>query len=234
MPRTNNGSGTTLHVNHAIIHTASIDVAIMRLNKKQVTLSVFRQLDEESIFLSDGSLRGTPWGRVNYTWKDNKPGTAFHVVWQDGEYLKRSAVPKTPIVIPRNDYRSKDPVEIRTFKSYKPWIYLDTEEEEEEEINRLIDKIQKGSNVYLYVEDADVDDKESDWNRNHLRTIAKKVGVDDNEFADAEDWKSVADLITQECRIWKQILEVKMELLTEDLQSRFREMSQLTQLFIAV
>jgi hypothetical protein len=79
---------------HATLHTASIDIQIMRLDRKQVTMAVFRQLDEESVFLADGSLRGTPWGRVNYTWNANRPGTAFHVVWQDGECLKRSQVPK--------------------------------------------------------------------------------------------------------------------------------------------
>jgi len=82
-----------LHKQHAVVHTASIDVHIMRLDKRQVTMSVFRQLDEESVFLTDGTLRGTVWGRVNYLWKDNPKGTAFHVVWQDGDRLKRCAVP---------------------------------------------------------------------------------------------------------------------------------------------
>lgn len=85
---------TVLDKRHATVHTAAIDVKIMRLDKKQVTLSVFRQLDEELIFNADGTLRGTPWGRVNYTWKGNKNGTVFHVVWQDGDKLKRSPVPK--------------------------------------------------------------------------------------------------------------------------------------------
>src|SRR4051812_9584559 len=83
-----------LNRQHAIIHTATIDVKIMRIDKKQVTLSVFRQLPEESIFLADGSLRGIPWGRVNYLWGDQeKRKVAFHVVWQDGNKLKRCEVP---------------------------------------------------------------------------------------------------------------------------------------------
>lgn len=93
-----NGDGKqrayALHKQHAVVHTASIDVKIMRLDKRQVTMSVFRQLDEELIFAADGSLRGTPWGRVSYLWKDNREGTAFHVVWQDGDRIKRSPVPK--------------------------------------------------------------------------------------------------------------------------------------------
>ncbi len=84
----------TLTKDHAIIHTATIDVKIMRLNKRQVTMAVFRQLDAESIFNSNGTLAGKPWGRVNYTWKDSPRGTAFHIVWQDGDSIKRSAVPR--------------------------------------------------------------------------------------------------------------------------------------------
>jgi hypothetical protein len=97
--RNGDGRGYQLHKNHAVVHTASIDVKIIRLDKRQLTLSVFRQLDEEPIFLSNGSLVGTPWGRVNYTWKGNPRGTAFHVVWQHGDYLKRSPVPYTDRII---------------------------------------------------------------------------------------------------------------------------------------
>ncbi len=82
-----------LNKNHAIVHTATIDVKVLRLDKKQMTLSVFRQLDEELIFTSDGTLRGTPWGRVNYLWPGCREGTVFHVVWQDGDKLKRSPIP---------------------------------------------------------------------------------------------------------------------------------------------
>jgi hypothetical protein len=88
------GNGYQLHREHAIVHTGSIDVKIIRLDKRQLTMAVFRQLDEESIFLLDGSLRGVPWGRINYTWKGNPDDTAFHVIWQDGDYLKRSPVPE--------------------------------------------------------------------------------------------------------------------------------------------
>jgi hypothetical protein len=89
---------TVLTKNHVVVHTASINVKILRLEKKQVTLSVFRQLDEESVFLSDGTFRGQLWGRVNYTWKGNQAGTAFHVVWQKGDRLMRSCVPDLTLV----------------------------------------------------------------------------------------------------------------------------------------
>jgi hypothetical protein len=84
----------TLHKDHAIVHTATIDVKVLRIDRRQLTLSVFRQLDEQLIFLGDGTLNGTPWGRVNYTWKENRENTAFHVIYQVGDVLKRSPVPE--------------------------------------------------------------------------------------------------------------------------------------------
>lgn len=90
--------GCRISKDQAVIHTASIDVKILRLNKRQLTLAVFRQLEEELIFLADGSLRGLPWGKINYTWKENRPGTAFHVIYQVGDTLYRSPVPGKQVV----------------------------------------------------------------------------------------------------------------------------------------
>lgn len=74
------------------VETPTVDVQVIRLDKKQMTMSVFRQLDEELVFLADGGLRGRVWGRVNYKWKDSLASTEYYVVWQDGEFLKRSPV----------------------------------------------------------------------------------------------------------------------------------------------
>jgi hypothetical protein len=73
---TGDGDRVPLHKGHAIIHTATVDLKILRLDGKQMTLSTFRQLDEANILEGgDGPstyfptrLPGTPWGRVNYTW----------------------------------------------------------------------------------------------------------------------------------------------------------------------
>jgi hypothetical protein len=89
---------------HAIIHTASIDVKIMRLDKKQVTLSVFRQLKERKIFelefyqVGDSwnpkvTLLGTPWGIVNYVWDKCESWTRYHLVWQDGNEIYWMSLP---------------------------------------------------------------------------------------------------------------------------------------------
>lgn len=87
----------------------SVDVKVMRIGKRQVTQSVFRQLPFRMIFdfdnenlmvsFSYGLLLGEPWGFVNYFWKDCDPrdGGVFatgghphtHVVWQEGGTLYR-------------------------------------------------------------------------------------------------------------------------------------------------
>jgi hypothetical protein len=82
--------------NQATVHTATVDVKIMRLGKKQVTLSVFRRIHQKSI-LRPGklkpSLRGIPWGRVNYTWKGNEEFVAYHIVWERNSRLFRMGLP---------------------------------------------------------------------------------------------------------------------------------------------
>lgn len=85
-----------LHKQHAVLHTAAIDVKIMRLEKRQVTLSVFRQLQEQSIFDPDkepARLVGTPWGRVQYLWKGCPDWANYHLVWQFENQLRRMPLP---------------------------------------------------------------------------------------------------------------------------------------------
>jgi hypothetical protein len=95
---TNNGTTRlgAIRKNHATVHTTTVDVKIMRLAKKQVTMSVFRQLDEKSIFREgklEPSLRGVPWGRVNYTWGENQYWADYHIVWQRNDRLFRMGLP---------------------------------------------------------------------------------------------------------------------------------------------
>jgi hypothetical protein len=82
----------------ASIQTAPVDVAVVRIGKRQMTLSAFRQLYEEPIFDHDrGQLRGLPWGLVNYHDKwcwSSAGGAHLHVVWQLGRELRQCNVPK--------------------------------------------------------------------------------------------------------------------------------------------
>lgn len=95
-----------LHRRHATVHTASIDVKIMRLDGKQMTLSMFRQLPEASIFDPDWvrydagpdkplRLVGVPWGIVRYVWEKSPVWADYYVVWSDGSTIYRMPVPLT-------------------------------------------------------------------------------------------------------------------------------------------
>ncbi|MFC8131577.1 hypothetical protein [Streptomyces sp. NPDC057302] len=79
---------------NATITTASIQVRALTIGKKQVTLAVFRQLEDEDIIKPlDAGLAGEPWGRVNYhpdKCADDKEH--IHVVWQKGDELRRATV----------------------------------------------------------------------------------------------------------------------------------------------
>jgi hypothetical protein len=89
--------GVVRHTGHAVVHTASIDVKVMRLDRRQMTLSVFRQLPERCIFRGgDGTpvLLGRPWGRVLYVWNRSPAFADYYLVWTDGARLYRTPLPE--------------------------------------------------------------------------------------------------------------------------------------------
>ncbi|WP_329521202.1 hypothetical protein [Spirillospora sp. NBC_01491] len=82
-----------LTVHNAEIKTAAVEIRMLTISGKQVTLAVFRQLREEPLIAEDGTLNGVPWGVVNY--HPNKcadQSEHLHVVWQSGIDLRRSTV----------------------------------------------------------------------------------------------------------------------------------------------
>ncbi len=85
----------SITITDASIKQVSIEVKVIKIDNKQMTLAVFRQLPEEPI-LNDltGELRGQPWGRVNYCpdCKDVVPH--FHIVWQKDNTLCRATIEK--------------------------------------------------------------------------------------------------------------------------------------------
>ena len=82
-----------ISVHKAEILTATVEVKTLRISGKQMTLSVFRQLLEESLHnTDDGSAKGTVWGRVNYYWGNCADGDHLHVVWQRDDALRRACV----------------------------------------------------------------------------------------------------------------------------------------------
>lgn len=86
-----------LTTHNASLTTVAVEVKALTVSGKQVTLSVFRQLQEEPVISSDGTLNGVPWGYVNYhpdRCSDESPH--WHIVWQQGDQLRRSRVTQEP------------------------------------------------------------------------------------------------------------------------------------------
>jgi len=54
------------HIMDVSISTATVDIQVMRIGTKQMTLAVFRQLPYRDIFHRSGKLVAPPWGWVNY------------------------------------------------------------------------------------------------------------------------------------------------------------------------
>ena len=86
-----------LTTQNAVITTAAVEVKTLTISGKQVTLAVFRQLKEEPLIAEDGTLRGEPWGAVNY--HPDRCSSApkhQHVVWQKGTELRRATIEGAP------------------------------------------------------------------------------------------------------------------------------------------
>lgn len=80
----------------AVVKTATVEVRSLTITGKQVTLAVFRQLQEEDLvdYFNGFELAGVPWGHVNYHPDKGcaDEGRHLHVVWQKGEELRRALV----------------------------------------------------------------------------------------------------------------------------------------------
>ena len=74
----------------ASITTATVTIKALQVGKKQMTISVFRQLPEAPLVDEDTlALLGQPWGYVNYRWGDQR-GTNF--IFQSGSRLYRDCI----------------------------------------------------------------------------------------------------------------------------------------------
>lgn len=88
-------NGRTITAHEATIKTASVDVKALTISGRQVTLSVFRQLiNSPLIDEQTGKFNGNPWGTVNYFWGDCSPSDHYHVVWQEGNEIRRTCARK--------------------------------------------------------------------------------------------------------------------------------------------
>jgi len=82
----------------ASLKTVVVEVKALVIGKRQVTLAVFRQLPKEDIFDFEGTLKGVPWGHVNYFWGAlwgdfHAEATVHHnIIWQREDQLLRCIV----------------------------------------------------------------------------------------------------------------------------------------------
>jgi hypothetical protein len=85
-------------VTEAVVKTVQVEIKALTLNGKQMTLSVFRQLEHDpliNIIYEDTNyylqLLGKPWGKVNYH-AHCLLYEHLHVIWQKNNELKQSTV----------------------------------------------------------------------------------------------------------------------------------------------
>lgn len=82
-----------INVENAQIRTAAVEIKTLTVSGRQVTLSLFRQILEESILDEiNFKLNGTPWGLVNYFHKECHESFKINVIWQKGNELRRCAI----------------------------------------------------------------------------------------------------------------------------------------------
>lgn len=137
---------------HATIHMMTVNIKTMQINNKQVTLSTFRQLKEESVVKENLSLRGALWGTVRYRWKDTPDWCSHYLVWQLGDELRRMSIPSVAKYREHENYRSVSEDMARSFGfgiySWDPRKYL---AECVEEVENLLWGFEKLDQLFIAV-----------------------------------------------------------------------------------
>jgi hypothetical protein len=64
----------------SVKHT-TVSVQNVYIGKRQLTQRVFKQIQHETLINKDGTLRGEPWGYVNYYWEHHYPYKPDHILW---------------------------------------------------------------------------------------------------------------------------------------------------------
>jgi hypothetical protein len=79
-----------LKTDEAMITTVSVTIQALKIGKKQMTQSIFRQLPEEPLVDEvEVVLNGSVWGHVCYYWKGTEETEGRHFVFQKGDRLVR-------------------------------------------------------------------------------------------------------------------------------------------------
>jgi hypothetical protein len=110
--------GRIINIHDAKVKTMSVGIKAMTINDRQVTLAVFRQLLDVDLISDDGTLNGIPWGIINYhpdKCADHSPH--LHIVWQDGEELRRATVMDPQHFDSHTSQAADDYLTLRTIQS---------------------------------------------------------------------------------------------------------------------
>jgi hypothetical protein len=208
-----------LSVETAEITTAAVEIKTLTVRGKQVTLALFRQLEEITLMSSrDGSLAGVPWGWVNYHPDKSCPSAGhIHVVWQKGNALYRSAV-----VTEEYYYDKVYPQEVVWdqwlmfyIEGYKGFE-LDTMEVRREKLTFTIDEVEFRTSIPDY--SIKRDGENITWS-----SMKPRLQVEELKSVDAEEVKQkVAESVKKELK--------RREL----LENAYATITELPQLFIAV
>ena len=143
------------------INTMQIEIKSMMVGKKQLSLSLMRQIIQEDLIDFDKLLfKGVPWGHVNYFWGDDKHRSypsAINVIWQKGNELRRSVI---NLNLRRDVYHEqrlvRDLAEIERDINYylKDDYYREHAKEKIDKLNSVKADLQKQIDAEIYKRDV--------------------------------------------------------------------------------
>lgn len=82
-----------IKVEEALVKTAQVEIRALTVNGRQVTQALFRQLQQEDCWNATFDLTGPLWGWINYHSGCVAAWTHKHVIWQQGQELRKAQVP---------------------------------------------------------------------------------------------------------------------------------------------
>jgi hypothetical protein len=214
-------NGRRVLAKEVIIKTATVDVKSLTLNGKQVTLSVFRQIQKgELLDKNTLELQGVPWGWVNYFWKPCEPDH-LHVVWQVGDELRRSCIYPSPSGARLNWYREELRDRLSSHVDFQLLNGLRRDHQifnlsyvvGEESVPVYLDDTQQRvicspySKVKVYAKHANGDTNYSEWHeedseqmKQYLTTLQERTQMYES---DAQLWSEYIEPLAEELRDYK-------------------------------
>lgn len=213
-----------IQAHSAEVKTASIQVKALIINGKQVTLAVFRQLQIENLInRNTGRLNGVVWGKVNYFGGDCE-NDHLHIVWQNGEELRRACVFERP----DNSYAG--PLRKLNDASYKLHILLAAMKEPpriDSEFGKTILRWPNGGEVFLNRDGIEINPhkiQDRGYVEGKINEIISEHGIPNDDPQESIDYFS------------REIDRLNMVIsdFNEEWEKSYGEIKKSDQLFIAV